>query len=718
MFRDLEFLSYLTFILDHLLFRILLSNLYHFFLDINWFTVLPTLYLSVEGQEVDEIVAFENEEINITCGAEGAFPAARLAWRVNDMPADAFKTYFTLSNNSEHSFDSVSTLRFKPKLGDKEIACVSTLDESESKQVENASLIVYALPTLDLFMNDRSVKNEIIKGFFSEDLVITCHASRASFPAHLTWKINNIRMHVETNDLEFKNDDGTYDSTSILRFRPQSGHKTIACVNTFGEGYRTQEVGAILVFEGIQIPFNIIYVAVPVCFIALLVIILNIGCCIYKKLKGSLSESTNVGLSLLASSTKSISDSPSSSRKTPQGGIKKNLKGPQNLELPEIPTDLQEHEYAEYEKPPSELKLQQPGQKYASYAECDTDDAPSVNYSTTLTDAPSVSYSTTLTDVTQAKIFYGQDMRKLKKINTSKLYDRWTGTITLAGEKNQRVVYTTVREEVLSLNKVHWDKFVKRAVQLPESKHLVRFEGIGIDNGRHYLINERLTWGTLNARLKLPPNAGPGKVSRKPLSPSEVMRVILGVLEGIDMIQASGFLHPGLSSKKVLLSNRGICKLYDFCLSEDAINILRTRKPLSEYSLNELAPEGIKRNTYSSAGDVWSTAVVFWEILSGSLPFYNDNGSTSTRTKKFKTTPPKTWPENYKQLSNEKLFACWDNNETLRPTINELKLSFQEILKSVDTYNLPQVYGGSMAGCYLPMKEATKLDTKIGAFKS
>ncbi|KAJ8030011.1 Ephrin type-A receptor 1 [Holothuria leucospilota] len=492
------------------------------------------------------------------------------------MPVDSFKTYFTSSTNLKDTFDSESTLRFRPKLGDKKIACISTLGESKSKQVENASLIVHALPTLDLFVDDRSVSDKVIEGFVSEDLIVTCHAWGALPPAHLTWKINDVTMNIETSDLEFRNNDGKYDSTSILRFRPQSGHKTIACVNTVGEGYRTQEVGAILVLEGIEIPFTIIFLAVPVCFIAVLMIVLNIGCCIHKKLRGNQAESTNVDLSLLTFCTKTINDSPSGIPKTSQGEIKTNLKGPQ------------------------QLKLEHPGQKSVSYAECDT-------------------------------------------------------------------------EEVLSLDKVHWDKFVKRAVQLPESKHLVRIEGISIDNGRHYLIHERLAWGTLNARLKSFYGTEPGKVSSKLFSASEMITVILGVLEGMEVIQASGL----------------------------------------EYSLNELAPEGIERKSYSSASDVWSTAVVFWEILSGSLPFDSDNESTSTRKKNVKTTPPKKWPEKYQLLSNERLFACWDNNDSLRPTITELKLSFQEMLKSVDTYNLPQVYGGSIAGCYLPMKEATKLDTNL-----
>lgn len=30
------------------------------------------------------------------------------------------------------------------------------------------------------------------------------------------------------------------------------------------------------------------------------------------------------------------------------------------------------------------------------------------------------------------------------------------------------------------------------------------------------------------------------------------------------------FLHPGLSPKKILVSKEGRCKLYDFCLAEDA----------------------------------------------------------------------------------------------------------------------------------------------------
>lgn len=38
------------------------------------------------------------------------------------------------------------------------------------------------------------------------------------------------------------------------------------------------------------------------------------------------------------------------------------------------------------------------------------------------------------------------------------------------------------------------------------------------------------------------------------------------------------FLHPGLSSKKLLLTAHGMTKLYDFCLAGDASKIAALKK--------------------------------------------------------------------------------------------------------------------------------------------
>ncbi|KAJ8021502.1 Tyrosine-protein kinase CSK [Holothuria leucospilota] len=373
-------------------------------------------------------------------------------------------------------------------------------------------------------------------------------------------------------------------------------------------------------------------------------------------------------------------------------GSKSDFSGRQSFALPEIPTAVEESEYEECSHRPEQIVqpyIQSCSNK-PTYAECD------------MNEIPSCQYSTTLNDVTQFKLFHEKDMRKSKTIKSGTLYIRWTGTVAFTHDKVKRVVYTAVTDKALASNIVHWDKFLKRLVQLPKSKHLLRIAGIGIDNGRQYLIHERLFRGSLAAYIK--PASENTANSYKPFLPAHIIRIVLGILEGMEHIHSAGFLHPGLSTKKVLLNYQGVGKLYDFYLSEDAVNILTIKKPEMNYSLNELAPEGIRRHEYSAASDVWSTAVLIWQMLSdGSLPFRHDNDVNLDA----ETIPilPQTWPTKFEYLRNCRLFDCWNTNESDRPTINELKRSIQRN-PDVDTYNIPKTHGGSMAGYYMPMKKS------------
>lgn len=586
------------------------------------------------------------------------------------------------------------------------------------------------------------IVDRIIKAVRGEELSVTCHALGSSPAANLSWRINDKSVNYEAHNYT-KNKDGTFDSMSTLQFYPEWEDKSVECVSTLGGSGAKKAVRGILIFyekADVESVSYVIWIALSCC-VAGLILISNIV--VYLKRKLGVLQTANLRTRNTGFSLASLS--PSNFRKTPKEADVDGPKPPK-LELPKIPTGLEQPEYAGYdtEIPKSrlneipfiqedledaeyetELPKQRDSPEYETELIKQSDDA---EYETKLSklqltklpklpaipkssekeiysecefkDPPSESYSTSLNDVTQAKIFYERDMHKTKKLKMGKLYNRWMGTINVSSDKSKPVLFTTLTDEVFRLNKVHWDKFVKRVVQLPKSRNLCKIEGIGIDNAKQYLIHEKLSW-KLNERITANFKADDGTTSPIQISPPEAMRFILGILEGMELIQSSGFLHPGLSTKKILLTNKRHCQLYDFCLKEDAMNILAVRKPKMSYGLNELAPEGKEKNKYTSASDVWSTAVVIWEILSGGLPPFHDKNVGTT----FQS-PPQTWPKDYQQLSNILLFDCWDYNESLRPSIHELRLSFQEILKSVDTYNLPEVYSGSMAGWYVPMKEA------------
>ncbi|KAJ8021957.1 Ephrin type-A receptor 1 [Holothuria leucospilota] len=208
------------------------------------------------------------------------------------------------------------------------------------------------------------------------------------------------------------------------------------------------------------------------------------------------------------------------------------------------------------------------------------------------------------------------------------IYTRWMGTISLSGEEKKCVVITSVTDTALKTVKIYWDAYIRRVLELPPCKHLAGVEGVCIDTGisfhaRISLINEHIVCGTLDLHVRA------FNMSHVPMSASEVNCHLLGILEGMALIHSYGFLHPGLSSNKILLTNQGVCKLYDFCLSDNARNILEYKMSRKTLSLNQFPPEAIQRNDYSQKSDVWSTAVVIWEILS--------NGILNKKINKFLT---------------------------------------------------------------------------------
>ncbi|KAJ8017458.1 Tyrosine-protein kinase CSK [Holothuria leucospilota] len=301
----------------------------------------------------------------------------------------------------------------------------------------------------------------------------------------------------------------------------------------------------------------------------------------------------------------------------------------------------------------------------------------------------------------RGKIFSGEKICFILNIKMGHIYDRWMGTIDVNLRKTCVILSTL--SDTLRKKEIHWHKFLKLALEVPEAINVTAVEGIGIYGGNSvlqvtgklYLIQEHIARETLDVRISVP------------FSRTEVMGHLIGILEGLEFIQSFGLLHPGLSTKKVLLTNKGICKLYDFCLSEDASNTVRIRKSWITCTLNQLPPEALLRDKYSKASDVWSVAVVIWEILScGILPFPNKKQSPGSERAVYSL--PETWPTNYKIIRNEQLLKGWNEDTSLRPTIHQLKLSFSKSYEELDTYGPFNTSTNDVGSSYEHMKGLEK----------
>ncbi|PIK43307.1 hypothetical protein BSL78_19824 [Apostichopus japonicus] len=97
-------------------------------------------------------------------------------------------------------------------------------------------------------------------------------------------------------------------------------------------------------------------------------------------------------------------------------------------------------------------------------------------------------------------------------------------------------------KKLIRKKEIHWEGFIRKCLELPASNHLAKIEAISIQ------------------------------------SIPDVIKHVAGVLEGMDILKTFGFLHPGLTTKKVLLTKEGQVKLFDFCLAGDAPKIAGLKK--------------------------------------------------------------------------------------------------------------------------------------------
>jgi len=127
----------------------------------------------------------------------------------------------------------------------------------------------------------------------------------------------------------------------------------------------------------------------------------------------------------------------------------------------------------------------------------------------------------------------------------------------------------------------------------------------GVHDGTPYLIMELLEGETLAARLR-----------RGPLPAEAALEVALAVARGLQAAHAAGVLHRDLKPGNVFLCVHGPVKLVDFGLAS-----IMGRASLAAGTPAYMAPEQLRGEPEDARTDVFSAAVVYFEALTGTLPY-------------------------------------------------------------------------------------------------
>ncbi|XP_071853396.1 uncharacterized protein [Apostichopus japonicus] len=616
--------------------------------------VVPVLGLAIDGDFSQDVIYIEiGDVIDAQCFASGARPQARLTWLINgDNPSiksnssTISEDVFLKADNLTYDSNSSIIIRPDPDKPHGNISCYSIWGEKQPNQTivreYRTNYVTVAGLTIDL-----NITNE------SATVLAVCQVNGTRPDLNMTWLVDNqstnlVKAKILSKRINIGDNLYTFKTKLIFGYEREVGNVT--CVVN---GFRDQRLNA--TFEIIkEEPMTRVWkdneevsssenstelnhsliIGVSTTSVIVAVVAIFAALLIWKSYSSRKQEA--------------IFRIQHSSFETGRP-MSERYRSIHRLQLPNVPCNDKDDNY---------LSVDEGGNSQFE----ETYDLPVRN------------------TMMRGKMINSEDLRLICQIKIGVIYTRWMGTINLSSGAKTCVVVTTLSDKLSQLKERNWDDFVKRILDVPENKCIVPVEGICVDKGQICLLQTHLNCTTLDKHLHKTVGNDPENRVKVVMTTVETAKYVIEILEGMELIHSYGFLHPGLSTKKILVTVQGACKLYDFCLKEDARHTIITKKNENELSEYNAPPEVVTRSEYNCESDVWYTALVIWEILQpGSSPFAFGN-TTSTTTQK---TVFENWPRKYEEIRNDILFDCWTTDCSSRPKMSKIRSSFLETCGSM-----------------------------------
>src|ERR1700688_3504209 len=114
---------------------------------------------------------------------------------------------------------------------------------------------------------------------------------------------------------------------------------------------------------------------------------------------------------------------------------------------------------------------------------------------------------------------------------------------------------------------------------------------------------------------------------QKPLPPERAIRITLALCKALDYIHSQGVVHRDLKPENIMVGPDDQVKLIDFGIAANAGSRRLTFAKLTEAmgTPDYISPEQVKGKRGDARTDVYSLGVMFYEMLTGKVPFTGPN---------------------------------------------------------------------------------------------
>lgn len=141
--------------------------------------------------------------------------------------------------------------------------------------------------------------------------------------------------------------------------------------------------------------------------------------------------------------------------------------------------------------------------------------------------------------------------------------------------------------------------------------HIVNIFDVGEDGEMHYLVMEYIEGQTLKRYIQ----------TNGPMRPAEAVDIMKQLVSAIANAHHNGIIHRDIKPQNILMDDENNVKITDFGIAMALSATSHTKTNSVIGTVHYLSPEQARGGMATKKSDIYSLGIVFYELLTGKLPF-------------------------------------------------------------------------------------------------